>query len=100
MDDDYPANPVGRITVHTLSQFCTGDIHVKSPGVKRGSDILYPFDRFLNILNDFIVTHNEDNLPRAKIDRIHTVPDSIDIDQFSIKSESIGAAEKKVRSHL
>jgi len=96
MDDNHPADPVGRITIHTPPHFCTGDIHVKSSGVKGGSDILYPFDRFLNIVDNFIITNNEDNLFRTKIDRIHTVPDSINVDQFSLKRDSIRAAEKKV----
>lgn len=67
MDDDHPADPVGRITIHALPHFSTGDINIESPCVKGGSNILYPFDRFLNIFNDLIVTGNEDDLSRTKI---------------------------------
>ena len=92
MDDDHPADPVGRITIHTLPHLSTGDIHIKSPCVKGGSHILYSLNRFLNIFNDLIVTNNEDYFSRAKIGGINTVPDPINIDQFSIQSNSIGTA--------
>ena len=92
MDDDHPADPVGRITIHAFPHFSTGDINIESPGVKGGSHILYPLDPFLNIFNNFIVTGNEDHLSGAKIGGINTVPDPIDIDQFSVQSDGIGAA--------
>ena len=90
MDDDHPADPVGRITIHALPRLSTGDINIESSCVKGGSYILYPFDRFLDIFNDLIVTNNEDYFSRAKIGGINTVPDPIDIDQFSIQSNGIG----------
>jgi len=68
MDDERPADPVGRITVHALSHLSAGNIDVESPRVQGGSHILYPLDPFLNIFNDLIVTGNEDDLPRTKID--------------------------------
>ena len=100
MDDDHPADPVGRITIHAFPHFGTGDIDIESPCVKGGSHVLYPFDPFLNIFNDLIITDNEDDLSRTKIDGINTVPDPINIDQFSIQSDGIDAAQEEIGCHL
>ena len=91
MNDDHPADPVGRIAVHALPHLRTGNIDVESPGIQGGSHVLYPFNPFFNTLNDFVITGDEDDLSGAKIDCIHTVPDPIDIDQLSVQSDGIGA---------
>ena len=91
MDDDNPADPVGRITIDAPPQLSTGDIDIESSCVKGGSHILYPLDPFLNIFNDLIITNNEDHLSRTKIDCINAVPNPINIDQLSIQSNGIGA---------
>ena len=66
MDDDHPADPVGRITIHALTHLNTGDIFIESSCIKGCNNILYPFNPFLNIINDLIVTGNEDDFFRAK----------------------------------
>jgi len=100
MDDDHPTDPVGRITIHTLPHLSTRDIHIESPGIKGRSHIFYPFDPLLNIFNDLIVTGNEDDLSGTKIGGINTVPDSIDIDQFSIQGDGIRTTQKEIGGHL
>ena len=100
MDDGYPADPVGRITIHALPHLGARDIYIESLCVKGGSNILYPFDPFLNIFNNLIVTGNEDYFSRTKNGCIDTVPDPIDIDQFSIQSDGIDATQEKIGSHL
>ena len=67
MDDDHPADPVGRITIDAPAHLSTGDIDIESSCVKGGSNILYPFDPFLNIVNDLIVTGNENHFPGTEI---------------------------------
>ena len=67
MNDDHPADPVGRITIDAPSHLSTGDIDVESSCVKGGSHILYPLNPFLNIVNDLIVTGNEDHFSRTEI---------------------------------
>ena len=100
MDDNHPADPVGRITIHALPHFSTGDINIESPCIKGGSHILYPFDPLLNIFNNLIIPGNEDDLPRAEIGGINTISDPVDVDQFSVQSDGIGAAQEEIRSHL
>src|SRR4030043_1017293 len=96
MDDNHPADPVGRITAHALPHLSAGYPHIESPGIKGRSHIFYPFDPLLNIFNNLIITCNKNDLPRAKIDGIHTVPDSIDIDQLSVQSDGIGTGQKEI----
>jgi hypothetical protein len=66
MDDDHSADPVGRMTIDTLSHLGTGNINIESSCVKGGSHILYPLDPFLDIFNDLIITGDEDYLSGAK----------------------------------
>ena len=66
MDDDDPADPVGRITIHALSQFSARHIDIESSCVERGSHIFYSLDSFLNIVNDLIIADDEDDLSRTK----------------------------------
>jgi len=91
MDDDHSTDPVGRITIHALPRLRTGDIDVEPSGVQGGSHILYPFNPFLNVINDLIITGDKDDLFRTKIDCVNTVSDPVDIDQFSIQSNGIDA---------
>ena len=74
MDHDHPANPVGRVTVHTLSHLGTGDIDIESLRVEGRRYILYPLDRFLNIFHNFIIPGNENHLSRAKMMELTRFP--------------------------
>ena len=74
MNDDHPADPVGRITIHAPPHLSTGDINIESPGVKGGSHILYPLDPFLNIVNDLIVTNNKNHFSRPKLVELTRFP--------------------------
>jgi len=66
MDNDDPADSVGRITIHALPQLSTRDIDVESPCVEGGSHIFYSLDSFLNIINDLIIAGDKNDLSRTK----------------------------------
>ena len=100
MDDDRPADPVGRIAIQTLPHLRAGDIDVESLGVQGGRHILDPLDPSLNIFNDLIVTGDEEDLSGTEIDRVHAVPDPVDIDQLSLQGNGIGAGQEEIRTHL
>jgi hypothetical protein len=100
MDDHHPANPVWRVAVYTLAQLSTRDIDIESPGIDGCSHILNPLDRFLNILYKLVITGNKNYLSRTENGPSDPVSTSIDINQFSVQSDSIDAAEIKVGVNL
>ena len=100
MNHRYPADPVGRVAVHTLSQFGTRDVDVQPLGVEGRCHILYPVESLLNIFNDFIIAGNKDHLSGAKVGGIDTVSDPVNVDQFSVQGDGIDTAKEEIRGHL